>query len=185
MNIPETSELRLYTFVNFYLSSIQQGIQSAHVVHTLFTKYHHAPRSPAGDTLFRWAEDHKTIIVLNGGINDDITNFYLFLNTLENLQYPALPYTYFCEDEKSLGGIMTAVGVVLPSEYFNVLRWSDMILRLDPETFDLEEMSDESSFYYIPSDVEQVTDRAQIIEYPLGTPDHQLITEVKKCGLAR
>jgi hypothetical protein len=34
--------LRLYTFCNFYLSSIQQGIQSAHIVSELFVDYRFA-----------------------------------------------------------------------------------------------------------------------------------------------
>jgi hypothetical protein len=33
------SELRFYTFVNFYLSSIQQGVQSFHVLGEMNNKY--------------------------------------------------------------------------------------------------------------------------------------------------
>jgi len=112
--------MRLYTFVNFYLSSIQQGIQSAHLVHELFNKYRHIDPSDDIDSCYQtdlrkmqlreWSENHKTMIVLNGGIDETLNELYQFMNTDEN----PFPFTCFHEDHQSLHGIMTCVGIVLP-----------------------------------------------------------------------
>ena len=70
--------MRAYFFTNRYLSSIQHGIQTAHCVAELFVKYNHEVFSNTvqDGQLYSWAENDKTIIVLNGGSNEDlITGF--------------------------------------------------------------------------------------------------------------
>lgn len=113
--------MRLYTFVNYYLSSIQQGIQTAHLVSELLAKYYlHGDIIKYKDQqtrLFNWAVMHKTIIVLNGGNSKDIEDIYI---SLKNDAYSlALPFANFYEDEDSLGGIMTCCGLVVPAELYN------------------------------------------------------------------
>lgn len=119
------ASLRFYTFINFYLSSIQQGIQSAHVIHEAFVK--HQEPSIERDVLYEWATNHKTIVVLNGGINADLKSLYDFIKmeshkgsfTLNGYQ---LPWSCFNEDSQSLSSIMTGVGIVLPEEIFDAVR---------------------------------------------------------------
>lgn len=119
------AESRLYTFCNMYLSSIQQGIQSAHVVAELFNKY---PGNVVSEETMEsfvelrkkylrlrdWAQYHKTIIVLNGGNNQSLNELYQFFDS-ENNQYP---FTCFYEDEQSLGSMMTCIGVILPAKIY-------------------------------------------------------------------
>ena len=110
--------MRLYTFTNYYLSSIQVGIQTAHVVAELFNTY---PNN--ADDLFspyhtvsEWAKNHKTIVCLNGGNNAMIEEVWSTLRRMNNtLSYPI---AFFKEDAQSLGGIMTCVGVIVPSEVY-------------------------------------------------------------------
>lgn len=105
---------RLYTFINFYLSQIQQGIQTAHIVHELFNKYPNI--AGAGAKLRDWSHDHKTIIVLNGGegraINEMLEVTKPFAAKMD------LPYAEFFEDE-GLGNIRTGFGIVLQEEIYN------------------------------------------------------------------
>jgi len=110
--------MRLYTFINFYLSQIQQGIQTAHIVHELFNKYRFAP-TPAALDLNDWSQNHKTIIVLNGGSDIDIE---AISNELGLADHP-FPWAEFHEDA-GLGGVRTGTGVVLPPHVYEA-RWID------------------------------------------------------------
>jgi len=104
--------MRLYTFVNMYLSHIQKGIQTAHVVHELFNEW---VGNPQELLLHEWSTRHKTIIVLNGSDCESLSEFYNFLQTSDT----HFPFAKFCEDEASLGGALTCVGIVLPERIYN------------------------------------------------------------------
>jgi hypothetical protein len=107
-------ELRLYSFVNFYLSDIQKGIQTGHMAVDLVREYGDEDILPKHcDLVADWADNHKTFIVLNGGNN------LMLDNTANICAYSGLPWTTFYEDEESLGGLRTCVGVVVPENYFN------------------------------------------------------------------
>lgn len=93
--------MRLYTFVNYYLSSLQQGLQTAHVVSELSIK--------GGLMYEEWAACHKTIIIKNGGNNAELVDLRGFISGIS-----AYPNAAFYEDSESLGGIMTAHGIILP-----------------------------------------------------------------------
>jgi hypothetical protein len=113
-------ELRLYSFVNFYLSSMQQGIQTGHVAVDLVRKYT-ANGNPLNPHITEererlvedWADLHKTFIVLNGGNAEGITA------AAGIIARSGFPWAIFCEDEASLRGIQTCVAVVLPESVFN------------------------------------------------------------------
>lgn len=64
-----SSELRLYSFTNYYLSDLQKGLQTAHLVSEMFTKYVTGKHKKM---LFEWATNHKTIIILNGGNSNGV-----------------------------------------------------------------------------------------------------------------
>lgn len=120
--------MRLYSFVNFYLSSIQQGIQTAHCVSNLFAECE-GSKTPAGRVLYDWAENHKTIITLNGGNNQSILEAHQVL-----VSYGAelnLPVTIFYEDDQSLGGIATSCAIVVPDTVYE--RSMPQSPSLDPE----------------------------------------------------
>lgn len=110
-------QLRLYSFVNFYLSSIQQGVQTGHAAVDLVRKYSAPKGTPSQlgkncDMVSEWADNHKTFIILNGGNNE------MLLNAKEIVKASGLPWVTFSEDEQSLGGILTTVAVVVPEMYF-------------------------------------------------------------------
>jgi hypothetical protein len=116
--------MRLYTFGNYYLSSIQQGIQSAHVVSELFTKYPFENAivwdEPQGKPLYDWAKTHKTIICLSGGNCDDLHDLYEELAGIGPTL--GLPYAKFREDDASLNGAITCCGIVVPAMIYDVAQ---------------------------------------------------------------
>jgi hypothetical protein len=123
------SEWRCYHFGNFYLSSIQQGIQAAHAQMELFNKYcphkHNdqmVDDSPAIDMLFEWSNNHKTMICLNGGMNSDLAETHILLNDVSN----PYPTATFRESEEALGGIIGSIAIVIPEEIFGT---SDLLRR--------------------------------------------------------
>lgn len=107
--------MRYYTFTNFMLSSIQQGIQPAHCIADTFIKYADESRQQA--VLLDWATNYKTMICLNGGNAAGIREVYAkFEELCDTLQ---LPYCMFCEDEQSLDSTMTCCGLVVPAYIYD------------------------------------------------------------------
>ena len=114
-------EWRCYHFGNFYLSSIQQGIQAAHAQMELFNKYtpnlgndNMIDDVPQIDMLFTWSNYHKTMICLNGGMNIDLITIH---DTLETDINP-YPWSRFIEHTDALNGLLTNVVIVLPEFIF-------------------------------------------------------------------
>lgn len=111
-------QLRLYTFINFYLSQIQQGIQTAHIVHEMFNQYSYdADPTTVNGKLWEWSTNHKTIIVCNAGADPQI---FQLVNTFKQFS-DEFPWAEFVEDE-GLCGARTGCGVVLPDWIYDVQR---------------------------------------------------------------
>lgn len=108
--------MRLYTMVNSYLSSVQYGIQTAHCISDMFVKYQDHLGSPQTNTLFDWAQNHKTIIMLNGGNCAELAQLYVNIRDL--CLDVMLPRGYFKEDEQSLNNAITCVGIVIPPKIY-------------------------------------------------------------------
>lgn len=113
---------RAYFFGNFYLSSIQQGIQSAHCLAEMFVKYpyegNHLNDSiwPC-EILYNWATNHKTMICLNGGESRNLQMIYDDICTFgDKLE---LPVAKFHEDE-SLNKTLTCVGIIVPDSIYDL-----------------------------------------------------------------
>lgn len=116
--------MRCYHFGNFYLSSIQQGIQAAHAQMELFVKYREIcvdydninpsieeyEYQQQVDDLYDWAENHKTMVCVNGGNLQGLKDIELLFQTDQN----KFPWATFYEDEMSLGSLLTNVCIVLP-----------------------------------------------------------------------
>lgn len=104
--------MRLYTFTNMYLSDIQKGIQTAHLVHELML-------GKSDDSMtVEWATNHKTIIVLNGGFS---SNLDALMNVLGQTGYEVAEFT---ESQEALGGALTVVGVVLPEKIYALSQYA-------------------------------------------------------------
>ena len=106
------------------MSSIQHGIQTAHVVAEMFVKYGWSPSGQPNQTpfdvskfdqLIRWAKDHKTVIVLNGGDADDLIDLRAFLDSPDN----PYPHAFFEESPGAMNGCLTSVGIVLPERMYD------------------------------------------------------------------
>lgn len=107
--------MRFYGFGNYYLSSLQQGLQSAHAIGELFTQTELG--SDSFNMVYNWAKNHKTMVLLNGGNSLSLQELYDFFGELKT-KGMHLPFAKFHEDEQSLGGALTYVGVIVPEKYY-------------------------------------------------------------------
>lgn len=139
--------MRLYSFTNFYLSSIQHGIQTAHCVSELFSKY--TENNKQKDMLFEWSNNHKTIYCLNGGNNEKLLKLYEFFDDINN----PYPFVKFHEDEKSLNQTLTAVSIVLPEKIYltaeieRISIYSSIICQLDDRFVENDVYRWEATYY--------------------------------------
>lgn len=114
----QTTELRAYFFNNMYLQGIHSGVQSQHCTAEMFLKY--LVETPSRtllaqeDLLIEWANNHKTTIVLNGGMSGHLDE----LVTLLSSEHNPYPWAFFKESEFALEGALTNVGIILPDIIF-------------------------------------------------------------------
>lgn len=179
---------RLYTFVNVYLSSIQQGIQTQHVASDLYNKY---VLDPDPDDLDRttvlktWSRFHKTTIVLNGGTYETIGDLARLLEELDDASECWYPWATFSEDNRSLGGLLTSAAIVLPDSIYDAKRYNDFFGRSGASTAQLQkhgriaatsEVSD-GWFFGDPN--------GDYLFYPKDSVIAKLLSVMKACPLAR
>lgn len=111
--------MRAYFFGNFYLSSIQQGIQAAHCVAEMAAKYEKPCvhfSTEERNSFFDWAEHHITIICLNGGNSAELGLVWNQIVTLGPSL--GLAHSLFREDQQSLEGALTCVGIIVPEKIY-------------------------------------------------------------------
>ena len=100
-----------------YMAKIQHGIQNLHAVADMAVKYRND--DSVGSTLFwDWAENHKTVGLLNAINHKGLCELRDFFNSLDNY----CPWISFHGDEDSMNGILTAVGIVLPPKIYETSR---------------------------------------------------------------
>lgn len=124
--------MRFYGFGNYYLSSLQQGLQSAHVVGDLATaSVVHGKVTEKGKVFFEWAGKHKTMVLLNGGNAASLEAIFQRFKEFEDSGMH-LPFAKFNEDEQSLNCALTYVGIIVEEKYYNAAAE----LRCSPLPFD-------------------------------------------------
>lgn len=101
--------MRFYSAGNMYLSSIQQGIQAAHCVGEM------ALRIVGNKYVSEWLTNHKTLICVNGGNNAALHEFLALANNEKN---PGYPVAHFHEDQDSMAGMLTCVGIIVPAKIY-------------------------------------------------------------------
>ncbi len=109
--------MRFYGFGNYYLSSLQQGLQAGHAAVDLHVKYNlqdNGSDTSRKDMYNDWAANHKTMVLLNGGNSADLQSIFEFLSDPQN----PYPFVKFHEDEVSLNGALTYVGMILPPRIY-------------------------------------------------------------------
>ena len=116
--------MRAYFFANSWLSGIQKGLQSAHVVAEMASSLTAADIDLESSDFLDWMRDHKTIVILDGGSHNDLRTLAAVFNDKDN------PFVWDCfsEDEESLNGAMTCVGIILPERIYETAK----ILREGP-----------------------------------------------------
>jgi hypothetical protein len=101
--------MRFYAVGNMYLSSIQQGIQAAHCVAEMSRLW------MSNKMVSDWIVTHKTLICLNGGNNQSLNEFYEFVQYQKQF-----PVAKFHEDEQSMAGMLTCVGIIVPETIYGI-----------------------------------------------------------------
>lgn len=96
-----------------YLSSLQIGLQSAHVATEISIKYNQD--TPQHTMFVDWATNHKTMIFLNGGNQNQLFD----LEHVITNEYDHYPFASFYEDKESLNGCLTSIGIILPESVYN------------------------------------------------------------------
>lgn len=117
--------MRAYFLCNYYLSSIQQGIQAAHCLAEMSVTQNEGFRTVYDN----WAKYHKTMVILNGGNSSDIIALDMKLCDLAGLQYPTGIWT---EDAPSLNNAVTCCGIIVSTRicgWIDVLRSPDQKLE--------------------------------------------------------
>lgn len=112
MHDPSTH--RAYFFGNLYLSSIQQGIQAAHVVTQMFSRYQEA--SEEHELLHAWGRHGVTKVLLEGGPQANLEIIFQIMQHCAS--FLRLPCGAFFESQAALNGALTSVGVVVPESVY-------------------------------------------------------------------
>jgi hypothetical protein len=121
----EVLELRMYFFVPYNISPIQQGIQAGHVALRYVKKYHQD-----NPQVWDFVDNHETFIILNGGTtNDQIDAEGLSIggmNQIGNLLHEhQIDFAYF--NEPDLNYALTALCFICDERVFNRKKYLDFI----------------------------------------------------------
>lgn len=109
---------RMYCLVMYNISPIQQGIQAAHAIVEYSNKL---PARPNPD-IFEydcWANDDKTIIILNGGTSNDMKKHWktLMKNKIRAAQFK----------EPDLNKSMSAIAFIVSHEVWDKKKFPDIL----------------------------------------------------------
>lgn len=159
-------ETRAYFFGNMYLSSIQQGIQAGHAIAELFVHYRPGDCEEA-DLLYHWAENDKTMILLNAGYSEELHDLVQFFGDSEC----NLPSRGFHESPEALDGILTTVAVIIPKYIYEASR------QLREREVELHLMRD---YGYVVYD-----ERGKSVKHDLTKWEFDLAIRLTQYGLAR
>jgi len=162
----KNENFRAYHFGNFYLSSIQQGIQTAHCQTNMFLKYIGGTQPDQLEDLLKWVKEPVTIC-LNGGANEQLEDMLNFLGSGFESKDNNFAWDFFQEDQQSLNKMITNVGVIVPSYIW------------DPKQYIIDK------FYMGDSKMEINVDDALLYDCGYSSFNVELINRINSCGLAR
>jgi hypothetical protein len=118
--------MKVYVLCHSWLSPIAKGIQGAHAVAELVSRW--------DETVLAWADNHKTLIFLEGGNQANLSEW---LERLEDL----FPTSCFYEDKDSLNSCLTAVAFLVDEDTIkNMEHWKagrNNCIRADPDTLNI------------------------------------------------
>lgn len=128
MVVPD--DFRLYSVTNMYTIGIHAGIQTQHSTVELFTKYRSVKTESQLETIYHWAENHKTTVVVNGGMHEHLVNL---LSELENTSLIYAPFF-----EPGLNNACTSISLILSSTEYMFSKVEAAIQNdeyIDQDTF--------------------------------------------------
>lgn len=161
---------RLYSFVaNHYLSPLQCGLQTAHVVSEIFSKINFFPLH-LQKAVQDWALKDKTIIICGAGNHKGVTDCWTELQRT-GIDTGLVAGAIFHEDEQSMNFMATACGVIVPEQYWDVTYEDGIQNGLGYERY-LHAVKDKNH---------QVID---VVEFPLSLPEGMFIKHIKSFRLA-
>lgn len=115
-------ELRMYGLCNYQLTGIQKGIQFLHGV------VEYGLQHGMTEQYIDWAQNWKTVILLNGGTTNDNPKWLGTLNqhaqTLGEMNIPTS-----CFYEPDLGDQLTAVVFIVDERVFNKEKYPEPIYQ--------------------------------------------------------
>lgn len=163
------NDYRFYSFVNMYLSPLQKGLQTAHVIAEMtivlndvwdkadqkndfmgLNTITNCNELHTIDSFDAWKMYHKTIIILDGGMTNKLDCIYNAVNNFIEKDKIPIAVARFYESVEALNGCLTCVGMILPKcIYENAAN----IRNNTNETFILsctqdKEASDEEKEFY-------------------------------------
>ena len=120
----ENLELRMYGLVNYQLTGIQQGIQFLHAV----VEYGQGVKWTLGTHKLGqyddWADQHKTVILLNGGTTNTNGERLGTMNQHHQLlNEKDIYHSHF--NEPDLGDQLTAIAFIVDERVFNKEKYPD------------------------------------------------------------
>ena len=162
-----------------YLSSIQQGIQAGHVIGDMAVKYDEPTDHKS--MFLEWAEDHKTMILLNGGFSQDLIEFESFLegdldsdSVRLNDHYDGYsPYPFALFREEGIDDAASSFGMVLPPKIYDGIKLMNKVKRLPRDSYD-----------------RQNWERNKALQFELGVEETyndweiELMQRINRCKLA-
>jgi len=120
-------ELRMYFFVPYNVSPIQQGIQAGHALGRHCLRYgRHDSNHIVWDFLEKW----ETWIILNGGTTNDERDFEMIpagtLNLIaDQLLENDIEFAYMIEPD--LNNALSAVSIICDERVFNIKDYPDFV----------------------------------------------------------
>lgn len=113
------TKFRCYHFNNFYFNGVHAGIQSHHSFMEIFNKVKDKPDSQQYRMLDEWSSNHKTVIVLNGGMQFNLEELEMFFDNMDN----PFPWASFREGKEATNESLTNIGIVLPDYIYEISRF--------------------------------------------------------------
>jgi len=127
LNEEKELELRMYFFVPYNISPIQQGIQAGHALGRYCLRYgRHDPDHMVWDFLEKW----ETWIILNGGTTNEERDFEMIpvgtLNLIgDQLQENDVEFSYMIEPD--LNSALSALSIICDERVFNYEDYPDFM----------------------------------------------------------
>lgn len=123
----EKLELRMYFFVPYNISPIQQGIQAGHALGRHCLKY---GRYNPNHIVWKFLEKWETFVILNGGTTNDKRDFEAIpagsLNVIgDQLLEHDFEFAYMIEPD--LNNALTAISFICDERVFNYKDYPDFL----------------------------------------------------------